>query len=142
VSIPAWIAYQTITNVICSPFLAKASGAKKVIAVDISAARLKFAQSFAADGTFLPPRAEQGVDPVAHSEKIAALIKEQFNLGEGADVVLECTGAEPCIQAGINVAKKGGTYVQAGMGKEVSATCPLGCSREVKANGCRMLSSL
>ena len=50
---------------------------------------------------------------------VAAMIKEQFGLGEGADVVLECTGAEPCIQAGINVAKKGGTYVQAGMGKEV-----------------------
>ncbi|KAH0157749.1 hypothetical protein KCU67_g7789, partial [Aureobasidium melanogenum] len=40
------------------------------------------------------------------------------DLGEGADVVLECTGAEPCIQAGIFAAKKGGTYVQAGMGKE------------------------
>jgi D-xylulose reductase len=76
--------------------------------------------SQAADHTFLPPKAEQGVDPVAHSEMIATMLKEQFGLGEGADVVLECTGAEPCIQAGINVAKKGGTYVQAGMGKEVS----------------------
>ena len=77
-------------------------------------------EAYAADGVFLPPRAKEGADPVAHSESIAAAIKEQFNLGEGADVVLECTGAEPCIQAGINVAKKGGTYVQAGMGKEVS----------------------
>lgn len=102
-----------------SQAVAKASGAKKVIAVDISAARLDFAKGFAADGTFIPPRAEQGVDPVAHSEKVASLIKEQFDLGEGADVVLECTGAEPCIQAGINVARKGATYVQAGMGKEV-----------------------
>ncbi|KAI4678982.1 uncharacterized protein J4E88_006272 [Alternaria novae-zelandiae] len=103
---------------VLSQAVAKASGAKKVIAVDISQARLDFAKAYAADGVFLPPRAEEGADPVAHSESIAAAIKEQFNLGEGADVVLECTGAEPCIQAGINVAKKGGTYVQAGMGKE------------------------
>lgn len=53
-----------------------------------------------------------------HAEKVAAEIKQHFDLGEGADVVLECTGAEPCIQAGIYSAKKGGTYVQTGMGKE------------------------
>lgn len=104
---------------VLSQAVAKASGASKVIAVDISQARLDFAKSYAADHIFLPPRAEQNVDPVAHCEKIAAMIKDQFGLGEGADIVLECTGAEPCIQAGINVAKKGGTYVQAGMGKEV-----------------------
>ncbi|KAH6866308.1 chaperonin 10-like protein [Alternaria rosae] len=103
---------------VLSQAVAKASGAKKVIAVDISQARLDFAKAYAADGVFLPSRAKEGADPVAHSESIAAAIKEQFNLGEGADIVLECTGAEPCIQAGINVAKKGGTYVQAGMGKE------------------------
>ncbi|KAI4611848.1 uncharacterized protein J4E87_010350 [Alternaria ethzedia] len=103
---------------VLSQAVAKSSGAKKVIAVDISQARLDFAKAYAADGVFLPQRAKEGADPVAHSESIAAAIKEQFNLGEGADIVLECTGAEPCIQAGINVAKKGGTYVQAGMGKE------------------------
>ena len=104
---------------VLSQAVAKAAGAKKVIAVDISQARLDFAKSYAADDTFLPPRGASGVDPVAHSEAIANMIKEKFGLGEGADVVLECTGAEPCIQAGINVAKKGGMYVQAGMGKEV-----------------------
>lgn len=53
-----------------------------------------------------------------HAETVASQLKEQFNLGDGADVVLECTGAEPCIQAGIFTAKKGATYVQTGMGKE------------------------
>lgn len=105
---------------VLSQAVAKASGAKKVIAVDISQSRLDFARKYAADGTFIPPRAEEGVDPVAHAEKVAKMIKEEFGLGEGADVVLECTGAEPCIQAGVNVAIKGGVYVQAGMGKEVS----------------------
>lgn len=113
---------------VLSQAVAKASGASKVIAVDISQARLDFAKSYAADHVFLPPRADPNSDPVAHSEKFAAMIKEQFGLGEGADIVLECTGAEPCIQAGINVAKKGGTYVQAGMGKEVSPMSSQTCS--------------
>jgi D-xylulose reductase len=104
--------------------VAKAAGAKKVIAVDISPSRLAFARRYAADGTFVPPRAEPGVDSVAHAEAVARMIKEEFGLGEGADVVLECTGAEPCIQAGVNVAVKGGTYVQAGMGKEVRLSSP------------------
>jgi D-xylulose reductase len=82
-------------------------------------ARLDLAQSFGADGVFLPPKpARPDVDPIEHAETISNLIKEQFALGEGADVVLECTGAEGCIQTGINVARKGGTYVQTGMGKE------------------------
>ncbi|KAK6395344.1 hypothetical protein LTR65_000814 [Meristemomyces frigidus] len=115
---------QTVVVFGCGPIgvlcqaVAKAYGASKVIGVDVVQSRLDFASSYGADGVFLPPRAKSGADPVAHSEKVAALLKEQFDLGEGPDVVLECTGAEPCIQAGVFVAKKGGTYVQAGMGKE------------------------
>ncbi len=58
----------------------------------------------------MPPKpSDATTDPVEHAEAISRLIKDQFALAEGADLVLECTGAEPCIQAGINVAKKGGT---------------------------------
>lgn len=103
-------------GVLCQA-VAKAYGARKVIGVDISQARLDFAKGYGADETFLPPRFDG--DSVEAAEKVADMIKKQFSLGEGADVVLECTGAEPCIQAGIFAAKKGGTYVQAGMGKEV-----------------------
>jgi len=115
---------QTVLVFGCGPIgalcqaVAKAYGAKKVIGVDVVQSRLDFATSYGADGVFLPPKPEEGADPVEHSEKVAHLIKKQFELGEGADVVLECTGAEPCIQTGIFAAKKGGTYVQAGMGKE------------------------
>lgn len=117
-------ANQTVLVFGCGPIgvlcqaVAKAYGAKKVIGVDVVQSRLAFAKSFGADGVFMPPKADHGADPVEHSEKVAAMIKEQFNLGEGPEVVLECTGAEPCIQAGIFATKKGGTYVQAGMGKE------------------------
>lgn len=51
---------------------------------------------------------------------MAEHIIEKYGLGDGADIVLECTGAELCIQGGVYAAKKGATYVQAGMGKEVS----------------------
>lgn len=122
-------------GVLCQA-VAKAYGAKKVIGVDISEARLKFAQSYGADQTFLPPRFEG--DPVAAAEKVAALIKEKCNLGEGADVVLECTGAEPCIQAGIFAAKKGGTYVQAGMGKEVCSVRYLSTGPLLTGPECRL----
>jgi D-xylulose reductase len=104
-------------GVLCQA-VAKAYGAKKVVGVDVVQSRLDFAKSFGADGVFMSPKPEPDMDPVEHSEKVAALIKKQFDFGEGPDVVLECTGAEPCIQAGIFAAKKGGTYVQAGMGKE------------------------
>lgn len=76
--------------------VAKAYGAKKVIGVDVVQSRLDFARSFGADGTYLPPKPEQGTDPVQHSEKVAELIKKEFDLGEGPDVVIEATGAEPC----------------------------------------------
>jgi D-xylulose reductase len=106
-------------GVLCQA-VAKAYGASKVIGVDVVQSRLDFAKSFGADGVFMSSRPGNGTDPVEHCEKVASLIKEQFSLGEGPDVVLECTGAEPCIQTGVFVTKKGGTYVQAGMGKEVS----------------------
>lgn len=105
-------------GVLCQA-VAKASGASKVIGVDLSTTRAKFAKDFAADDVYVstkPPAA--GQDPVDTSRSVAKDIIETFALGDGADVVLECTGAEPCIQAGVFAAKKGGTFVQAGMGKE------------------------
>jgi D-xylulose reductase len=98
----------------------KAYGAEKVIGVDISKARTEFAKTYAADGVFVPEKAAADIDPVDASRAIGEKIVAEFRLGKGADVILECTGAELCIQAGVFAAKKGGTYVQAGMGKEVS----------------------
>jgi D-xylulose reductase len=60
------------------------------------------------------------VDDGVWSEEVAGIMKGRFHLGEGPDVILEATGAQACIQTGIYVMRKGGTYVQAGMGGEVS----------------------
>lgn len=35
-----------------------------------------------------------------HAEKVAAMMKEKFGLGHGADLVLEFSGAELCVQLG------------------------------------------
>ncbi|KAL4866025.1 hypothetical protein BDV12DRAFT_210752 [Aspergillus spectabilis] len=118
--------------------VSKAYAAKKVIGVDISQSRLDFATSFGADGVFLPPpKLEgEGITDEEWSEKLAALIKEKFNLGEGPDVVLEATGAQSCIQTGIHLTKKGGTYVQAGMGKEnVVFPITTACIRDLTIRG-------
>lgn len=36
--------------------------------------------------------------------------------GEGVDLVVECSGAEVCVQTGIYLVKRRGTYVQVGAG--------------------------
>lgn len=118
---------QTVVVFGCGPIgllcqaVSKAYSAKKVIGVDISQSRADFAHNFGADHVFVPPARPEGKDDTAWNEEVANLMKEKFNLGEGPDVVLEATGAQACIQTGIYLTKRGGTYVQAGMGSEVSS---------------------
>ncbi|GJC81396.1 putative D-xylulose reductase A [Colletotrichum liriopes] len=116
---------QTVLVFGCGPIgvlcqaVAKAYGASRVIGVDISESRAQFAKDFAADEVYVSkklPGAPE--DPVEAARAVGEKIVREYGLGDGVDVVLECTGAEPCIQAGVFAAKKGGTYVQAGMGKE------------------------
>ncbi|KAI1141449.1 GroES-like protein [Hypoxylon sp. FL0543] len=134
---------QTVVVFGCGPIgllsqaVAKARGAKKVIGVDISEPRAKFAKSFGADEVFVPEwSSSPSVDPVEPSRRMAELILSQSGLGDGADIVLECTGAEPCIQAGVFATKKGGTYVQAGMGKEnVVFPITTACIRALNVKG-------
>ncbi|KAK2589828.1 hypothetical protein QQS21_012487 [Conoideocrella luteorostrata] len=116
---------QTVLVFGCGPIgvlcqaVAKASAARRVIGVDISQSRVDFARNFGADGVFLSrPELNEGQDPVEGARAVAEEIVSKCGLEDGADVVLECTGAEACIQAGIFAARKGGTFVQAGMGRE------------------------
>ena len=65
------------------------------------------------------------------------MIKSRFDLGpDGPDVVVDATGAAPCIQTGIYLCKKGGTYVQAGMGREhVTFPITAACVRDLTVRG-------
>lgn len=120
--------------------VAKAYAAKTVIGIDISQKRLDMATSVlkCADGVFLSPMPPSN-DPDEQAEwcaKVAEEIKQKFGLGEGPDVVIDATGAATCIQIGVNLCKKGGMYVQAGMGKE-NITFPITtvCIRDLTIRG-------
>ncbi|PMD32244.1 GroES-like protein [Hyaloscypha variabilis F] len=108
--------------------VAKAFGASTVVSVDIQPSRLEFAASYAATHTFTPERVPAG-------ENAARLLKET-GLEGGADAVIDASGAEPSIQTSIHVVRRGGVYVQGGMGKP-DITFPIMelCIKEVTAKG-------
>jgi len=114
--------------------VAKGLGAGKIIAVDINQERLNFAKSYAATHTYTPVRlcllgsvkAEYQIkqDPdeprPAYSLRAAKDLLLQTGTpvrGRGSiDLVMDATGAETCIQMGLNAVRPGGTYVQTGFG--------------------------
>ncbi|KAH0260530.1 GroES-like protein, partial [Aureobasidium melanogenum] len=96
-------------GILCAA-VARQFGAAEVISVDMNATRLESVKEFAATGVFTP-------NAKADGEINAAAIVEGFHLDRGADIVIEASGAEPCIQMGIQVLAPGGTFVQTGCGK-------------------------
>lgn len=84
--------------------VAKALGATKIVSVDINEERLQFAQKYAATNIFRSQKES--------AQDSANRLIEECGLGEGADVILDASGAEPCIQAAIYALRQGGTYVQ------------------------------
>ena len=111
--------------------VARAFGAKKIILVDVLEKRLEFARKFVEScETYISEKGKK-------AEENARELIERFGLGEGADVVLEATGAEPCIQAGAYVLRSGGRYVQGGLGKS-ECNFPIGvlCAKELTMKGC------
>ena len=108
--------------------VAKAYGASTVVSVDIVQAKLDFALAFGSTHTYLSQR----VSPEENARNIIAAA----GLGEGADAVIDASGAEPSIQASLHVVKRGGHYVQGGMGK-ADITFPIMalCAKEVTARG-------
>lgn len=110
--------------------VAKAMGARKIISVDVNDSRLDFAANFAATGSYLPAREDS-------AEETAKKMKEIHALGEGADVVLEATGAEICIDVGIQVLRRGGTFIQAGLGKsKIQFPIVTLSEKEINMKGC------
>jgi D-xylulose reductase len=96
--------------------------------VDIVQSKLDFAKEFCATSTFIPSPSKEEEEKMAASERNAAqLLLElggQVLAQGGVDLVLECTGAPPCIQMGVFLCKIRGTMVQVGMGAK-DVTIPL-----------------
>ncbi|KAG7396537.1 hypothetical protein PHYBOEH_002149 [Phytophthora boehmeriae] len=110
-------------------------GATTVVGVDVNEERTAFAKEHGATHVFL---SKPGLSPQETAEKIIA----ECGLGEGADVVIDASGAEACIQAGVYVARNGGRFTQGGMGK-TDITFPIGilCGKELHVTGSFRYSS-
>ncbi|KAN0089704.1 GroES-like protein [Hyaloscypha variabilis] len=99
--------------------VARAFGAKTIVSVDLVQSRLAFAQDFyGATHTHLAGTTTSSVET-------AAQLINDAHLGDGADVVIEASGAASSVQTGIHVLRSGGRYVQCGMGK-YDITFPIG----------------
>lgn len=81
---------------------AKASGAVKITMVDINQSRLDFAKNYVANEVVLAEREiPQGLSSVNFAKRFSQKLLESGV--EQADVILECSGVETCIQTGIYV---------------------------------------
>ncbi len=103
--------------------VAKAFGASVITATDIVDSRLEFARSYTAAHTY---RMERLVP-----EENAKAILSQSGVSGGFEVVIDATGVAACIATGIFALKKGGTFIQAGLGAG-EILFPVGelCSKE------------
>ncbi|KAJ9646463.1 hypothetical protein H2199_002512 [Coniosporium tulheliwenetii] len=106
----------------------------KIVTVDINEERLAFAQKYAATAAFRSQKESA-------EESAARLIKE-CGLGDGADVIIDASGAEICIQTAVHALRVGGTYVQGGMGKpEITWPIVAMCTKELNVKGSFRYSS-
>jgi threonine dehydrogenase-like Zn-dependent dehydrogenase len=90
---------------ICHIIKARMLGAGDIIASDISDFRLALARGFGADYTLNVAQTTEG-DRIEFVRSVTH--------GRGADVVVECVGKAEVIVEGLEMLRKGGTYVEAG----------------------------
>jgi D-xylulose reductase len=120
--------------------VARACGARRVIAIDIMESRLEFAKSYAATDVFCPPKPHKDESQIAYSKRSNETLKKGLGVADtgvaGVDVVIEATGAEACIQTGFYLIKPGGIFIQIGMGSlDVQVPIHLLLSKEFVVKG-------
>ncbi|KAF2091286.1 GroES-like protein [Saccharata proteae CBS 121410] len=115
-------------GLLCCKVAREVFGATKVVSVDVNEERLAFARKYAATHEFRAGRAS--------AEENAERMKEECGLGVGADAVIDATGAEPCIQTAVHVARPGGRFTQGGMGKpDITFPIVTACTKELTITG-------
>lgn len=82
--------------------VAKALGARRIIAVDIVQSRLDFAKNYVATDVYLPSKPNAGESKMAYSKRSASEMQAALLFEErgstGIDIVCDASGAEVCIQ--------------------------------------------
>ncbi|KAI5206026.1 sorbitol dehydrogenase [Aureobasidium subglaciale] len=116
-------------GILCAA-VAKSFGAYSVTLVDVVESKLAFAKKYIDCATFL---SSSKYSP----EEAASLLKSDFDMPQGCDVVIEASGAETCMQTGIHALRMGGRYIQTGIGKPHMSVPILALSeKELKFYGC------
>ncbi|KOC15111.1 D-xylulose reductase A [Aspergillus flavus AF70] len=110
--------------------VAKAFGAHRIILADILEHKLSFGSEFLDCETFLVSLDET-------PEESAARLLDMLDAPDGVDAVIEASGAEGPVQIGIYALRRGGSYVQAGVGKPKAEIPILALSqKELHVHGC------
>ncbi|KAL5360725.1 chaperonin 10-like protein [Aspergillus floccosus] len=114
-------------GLLCSA-VARALGAAAVAVVDIVPSRLAFALEHGATHTYQMSSESP--------EQNAAALLDTAGVQAGFDIVLDATGAEPCVNCGIYALTQGGSFVQVGLGKP-NLSIPVGqiCDKEISFKG-------
>ncbi|KAI1084755.1 GroES-like protein [Whalleya microplaca] len=112
--------------------VARDFGASVVLSVDILESKLSFAKEFIGPNVGRTATPDLSLPP----EKNARQLIEMHDLGDGADVVIDASGAESSVNTGIYVLRPGGVYVQVGMGKrKIEFPIAEVCEREISLKG-------
>jgi len=102
---------------------ARASGAHPLVITDLEPKRLAFAKQFVP--TAVTYQVDRNLDAQGNAKKIRELFDFE-NVGEyGApETVLECTGVENSVITAAYTARRGGTVMVIGVGKEIMNNLP------------------
>ena len=109
--------------------VARVYGATEVVSVDVIPAKLAMAKEFAATQVY----ESQAIPP---QENASNLLRSTGLSTSGADVVIDASGAASSIQTALYVLRKGGTFVQGGMGKsDIMFPIMALCMKEINVRG-------
>nr|XP_018262943.1 uncharacterized protein I303_04432 [Kwoniella dejecticola CBS 10117]OBR85101.1 hypothetical protein I303_04432 [Kwoniella dejecticola CBS 10117] len=121
--------------------VAKALGARRIIAVDVQKERLDFAREYVATDVHVASPTKEGETREEYSQRHAGIIRESLEITdrgiEALDVVIDCSAAEVCMQTGLWLLRRKGTYVQVGCGPlYVKLPMRIIADRELVVKGC------
>lgn len=102
---------------------ARASGAHPLVITDLEPKRLEFAKKFVPSVQMY--LVDRDLDAEANAKKIRALF-DFANVGESGapETVLECTGVESSVVTACYTARRGGTVMVIGVGREIMNNLP------------------
>lgn len=114
-------------GLLCSA-VARAFGASTVVTVDVVRSRLASALKHGATHTYQMSSESP--------ERNTVDLLSAAGVQGGFDIVLDATGAEPCVNCGIHALTQGGAFVQVGLGKP-NLSIPVGqiCDKEISFKG-------